>query len=180
MPLTILGVCGSLRKASINAALLRAAVELAPPEVTIEIAHLSGIPPYNEDEEMNPPQAVVDFKSKIRAADGVLFATPEYNYSIPGVLKNAIDWASRPYGDNSWDGKPVAMMGASPANLGTARCQYQLRQCFLYLNVNPVTRPEVMLGNASQRFDADLRLVDEKSREMVGRLIHALVELIRR
>jgi len=179
MPLHILGIVGSLRKDSVNGALLRAAVELAPPDVTIEIAHLSGIPPYNQDDEMNPPQPVADLKARIRAADGVLFATPEYNYSIPGVLKNAIDWASRPYGDNAWDGKPVAIMGASPSPLGTARCQYQLRQSFLYLNVIAVTRPEVMLGNSTQRFDADLKLTDEKSREMVARLIGALVALIR-
>jgi chromate reductase len=94
---------------------------------------------------MKPPQPVVDLKARIRAADGVLFATPEYNYSIPGVLKNAIDWASRPYGDNVWDGKPVAIMVASPSPLGTARCQYHLRQAFLNLNVIAVTRPEVML-----------------------------------
>jgi len=175
----ILGVCGSLRKASFNAALLRAAVELAPPGISIETADISGIPPFNQDDEMNPPHAVTDFKARIRAADGILFSTPEYNYSIPGVLKNAIDWASRPYGDNAWDGKPVAVMGASPGPLGTARCQYHLRQSFLNLNVQAVTRPEVMLGNAPERFDENLKLTDAKSREMVGRLIESLVALIR-
>jgi chromate reductase len=179
MPLNILGICGSLRKASLNAALLQAAIELAPPDVTIQIADLSGIPPYNQDDEMNPPQPVADFKARIRAADGILFATPEYNYSIPGVLKNAIDWASRPYGDNAWDGKPVAVMGVSPSPIGTARCQYHLRQCFLFLNVRPVTRPEVMLGNTPSRFDEQQKLTDEKSREMVTRLIQSLVALIR-
>jgi chromate reductase, NAD(P)H dehydrogenase (quinone) len=179
MTLKILGVCGSLRKASLNGALLRAAVELAPPGISIEFADISGIPPYNQDDDMSPPQPVAEFKARIRAADGILFSTPEYNYSIPGVLKNAIDWASRPYGDNAWDGKPVAVMGASPGPLGTARCQYHLRQSFLNLNVVAVTRPEVMLGNAIQRFDADLKLTDEKSREMVARLLEALVTLIR-
>lgn len=179
MSLNILGICGSLRKASLNGALLRAAVELAPPGVTIEIADISGIPAYNQDDEMNPPQPVAEFKALIRAADGVLFSTPEYNYSIPGVLKNAIDWASRPYGENAWDGKPVAIMGVSPSPIGTARCQYHLRQCFLYLNVMAVTRPEVMLGNGPTRFDGELKLTDEKSREMVGRLVGALVALIR-
>jgi chromate reductase len=177
MPINILGIAGSLRKESLNRALLRAAVEMAPEGVAIETFDLSGIPPYNGDEEMNPPSAVAELKARIRAADAILFSTPEYNYSIPGVLKNAIDWASRPYGDNSWDRKPVAMMGASPGPLGTARCQYHLRQVFLNLNVVPVTRPEVMLGNAPARFDAERRLTDEKSREMVGRLLDALVEL---
>jgi chromate reductase len=179
MPLNILGICGSLRQESLNAALLRAAVELAPPDVSIQIADLSGIPPYNQDDEMNPPRAVADFKALVRSADGVLFSTPEYNYSIPGVLKNAIDWASRPYGDSVWDGKPVAVMGVSPSPIGTSRCQYHLRQCFLYLNVRAVSRPEVMLGNTPNRFDEQLKLTDEKSREMVARLVQALVALIR-
>jgi chromate reductase len=178
MSFTILGIAGSLRKESINRALLRAAVEMAPAGITIETHDIAEIPPYNGDIEMNPPVAVAEFKARIRAADGILFSTPEYNYSIPGVLKNAIDWGSRPYGDNSWDGKPVAIMGASPGALGTARCQYHLRQSFLNLNVIAVTRPEVMLGNAMSRFDAELRLTDEKSREMVGRLLDSLVNLI--
>ena len=179
MAITILGIPGSLRKASLNRALLRAAVELAPPGVVIETADLSAIPPYNGDDERDPSPSVFDLKARIRSADAVLFSTPEYNYSIPGVLKNAIDWASRPYGDNAWDGKPVAIMGASPGMLGTARCQYHLRQSFLNLNVIAVTRPEVMLGNALQRFDAELNLTDEKSREMVARLVEALADLAR-
>jgi chromate reductase len=180
MPLTILGIAGSLRQASINRALLRAAVELAPPGVAIDTFDISPIPPYNGDIELDPPASVVDLKARIRAAGAVLFSTPEYNYSIPGVLKNAIDWASRPYGDNAWDGKPVAMMGASPGALGTARCQYHLRQCFLNLNVVAVTRPEVMLGNAAERFDSTPNLTDPKSREMVARLLEALVALARK
>jgi chromate reductase len=180
MPLNILGIPGSLRKASLNKALLRAAVELAPADITIEIADLSGIPPYNGDEEMNLPAAVADLKARVRAADGILFSTPEYNYSIPGVLKNAIDWVSRPYGDNAWDSKAVALMGASPGMLGTARSQYHLRQSFLNLNVIAVTRPEVLVANATQRFDADLKLVDPKTRELVARLVEALATLARK
>ena len=115
MPLSILGITGSLRKASFNTALLRAATELSPPDVNIEIAYLAGIPPFNQDDELSPPAAVSDLKRRIRAADGVLFSTPEYNYSIPGVLKNAIDWISRPYGDKlgtanrspSWELRPA-------------------------------------------------------------------------
>jgi chromate reductase len=180
MSLNILGIPGSLRKGSINKALLRAAVELAPSDVTIEVADLSGIPPYNGDDEMNLPPAVADLKARVRAADAILFSTPEYNYSIPGVLKNAIDWVSRPYGDNAWDGKAVAVMGASPGMLGTARCQYHLRQSFLNLNVIPVTRPEVLVTHATERFDADLKLVDPKTRELVARLVEALATLARK
>jgi NAD(P)H-dependent FMN reductase len=117
---TILGIAGSLRKNSYNRAALRAAQNLAPAGATIEIFDLQGIPPFNEDDEQHPPVHVADLKTKIRAADAILLVTPEYNYSIPGVLKNAIDWASRPYGDSAWDGKPVAVMGASPGTLGTA------------------------------------------------------------
>ena len=177
MSVPILGIAGSLRKASLNRALLRAAVELAPPGVTIETFDIAPIPAYNGDIELDAPASVVDLKARIRAADAVLFSTPEYNYSIPGVLKNAIDWASRPYGDNAWDSKPVAVMGASPGPSGTSRCQYHLRQSFLNLNVIAVTRPEVMLSNATERFDAELKLTDAKSRELVARLIEALVAL---
>jgi chromate reductase len=177
MPITILGIAGSLRRDSLNRALLRAAVELAPEGVTFDVVDLSPIPPYNGDLERDLPAPVADLKTRIRAANAILFSTPEYNYSIPGVLKNAIDWASRPYGDNAWDGKPVAVMGASPGPLGTARCQYHLRQSFLNLNVIAVTRPEVMLGHATDRFDAGLNLTDPKSREMVSRLLDALIAL---
>src|SRR5262249_47303449 len=154
-----------------------AAVELAPQEAVIETFDLAPIPLYNGDHENDPPAAVRDLKARIRSADAILLATPEYNFSIPGVLKNAIDWGSRPQGDNSWAGKPVAVMGASPGHLGTARCQYHLRQSFLNLDVIPVTRPEVMLGSAPTRFDSNLNLTDPKSREMVERLLEALIAL---
>src|SRR5947199_324853 len=108
-----LGIAGSLRKNSYNRALLRAAKELTPPGVTLEIFDLKDIPPFNQDLEQNPPEIVRIFKEKIKAADSIVIATPEYNYSLSGVLKNAIDWASRPYGDNSWEGKSVAIMGAT-------------------------------------------------------------------
>src|SRR5690242_11114722 len=126
--MTILGIAGSLRKQSYNRGLLRAASGLTPEGVTIETFGLDGIPPYNQDKEANLPERVKLLKERIRASDAILLVTPEYNYSVPGVLKNAIDWASRPYGDNAWDDKPVALMGASPGTLGTARAQYHLRQ----------------------------------------------------
>src|SRR5260221_2047335 len=173
----ILGFAGSLRKNSYNRAALKVAQSLVPEGAEMEIITLDEIPLYNQDYENDEPPPVRTFKEKIRQADALFIVTPEYNYSMPGVLKNAIDWASRPHGDNAWDGKPAAMMGASPGTLGTARCQYHLRQCFLNINVVAVTRPEVMLGNAAERFDAALKLTDPKSRELVARLIEALAGL---
>ena len=119
----ILGFAGSLRKDSYNRSLLRAALELVPEEAELEIFDLEGIPLFNQDLENQPPEKLTEFKARIRAADAILIATPEYNYSIPGVLKNAIDCASRPYGDNAFEHKPVAMMGASIGFAGTARAQ---------------------------------------------------------
>ncbi len=110
-----------LRRESYNRAALRAAAQLVPPDATLDIFELDGIPGFNQDEEQNPPAKVVELKRRIREADAVLFVTPEYNYSVPGVLKNAIDWASRPYGDSAWSGKPAAIMGASVGAIGTAR-----------------------------------------------------------
>jgi chromate reductase len=174
-PLTILGIAGSLRKASFNRAALRAAQQLVPGGATLEIFDLDGIPVFNQDEETHPPERVMQFKQRIRAADAILIVTPEYNYSIPGVLKNAIDWASRPYGDSAWEGKPVAVMGASVGAQGTSRAQYHLRQVFVFLNMYPLNRPEVMITNASQRFDDQGNLTDEETKAHVRKLLEALV-----
>lgn len=176
----ILGIAGSLRQKSYNRAALRAAAELAPEGATVEIFELDGIPGFSEDDEQNPPEKVVELKGKIREADAVLFVTPEYNYSIPGVLKNAIDWASRPYGDSAWNGKPAAIMGASVGALGTARAQYHLRQVMVFLNMFPINQPEVMIGNASERFDADGNLTDEQTKEFIRQLLQNLIEWARR
>src|SRR3569832_992480 len=127
-PVRILGIAGSLRRDSYNRATLRAATKLVPEGATIETFELDGIPGFTQDEEQNPPAKVVELKRRIREADAILFVTPEYNYSVPGVLKNAIDWASRPYGDSAWAGTPAAIMGASIGNIATARAQYHLRQ----------------------------------------------------
>jgi chromate reductase, NAD(P)H dehydrogenase (quinone) len=115
-------------------------------------------------------------KRKIRDADAVLFVTPEYNYSIPGVLKNAIDWASRPYGDSAWDGKPAAIMGASIGGIATARAQYHLRQMMVFLNMFPVNQPEVMIGNASEKFDEAGNLTDSETRNFIRQLLENLVD----
>ena len=174
-PVRILGIAGSLRKASYNRAALRAAQQLAPSDAQIEIFELDGIPPFNQDEEAQPPAKVTELKARIRAADAILLVTPEYNYSIPGVLKNAIDWASRPYGDSAWNAKPVAVMGASVGALGTARAQYHLRQCFVFLNMFPINGPEVMISNAAQRFDEHGNLTDQMSRQLIQQLLSTLV-----
>jgi chromate reductase len=178
--LHILGISGSLRRGSFNSNALRAARELALDSVTIEIADLSDIPLYNQDEEQQLPASVVALKRRIRAADAILVATPEYNYTIPGVLKNAIDWTSRPYGDNSWDGKPAAILGASTGAIGTARAQYDLRKIFVNLNVFPINRPEVMIANAASRFDAAGKLTDEQTRDFIRQLVANLAAWTRR
>jgi chromate reductase, NAD(P)H dehydrogenase (quinone) len=128
----ILGIAGSLRRESYNRSALRAAVDLTPAGAQLETFELDEIPVFNQDNEQDPSPAVAEFKRRIREADAILFVTPEYNYSIPGVLKNAIDWASRPYGDNAWNGKAAAIMGASVGVIGTARAQYHLRQTFVF------------------------------------------------
>ncbi len=119
-------------------------------------------------------------KQRIREADAILIVTPEYNYSVPGVLKNAIDWASRPYGDSAWNGKPAAIMGASIGAIGTARAQYHLRQMFVFLNMFAVNQPEVMIGNASERFDAQGNLTDETTKDLMRQLLQNLVDWTRK
>jgi len=171
----ILGFAGSLRKESFNRSLLRNALRFVPENSSLEIFELDGIPPFNQDTEKDMPEKVQEFKSKIREADAILISTPEYNYSVPGVLKNAIDSASRPYGDNPFDGKPVAIMSASIGMLGGARAQYHLRQIFVFLNMYPINRPEVMVNFASDKFDSDGNLLDETSQKLLDELIRNLV-----
>jgi chromate reductase len=178
-PISILGIAGSLRRDSYNRAALRAAQELAPTGVSLAVFELDQVPIFNQDHDRTPQPSVVEFKRRIRAADALLFATPEYNYSIPGVLKNAIDWASRPYGDNAWKGKPAAIMGASLGRFGTARAQYHLRQIFVFLEIVPVNQPEVMIGGAAQCFDSQGALTDETSRKLIRELLERLVDLTR-
>ena len=179
-PIKLLGIAGSLRRNSYNRSLLRAAAELLPDGASLEIFEIDGIPGFSEDDEQNPPAKVVELKQRIRAADAIVFATPEYNYSVPGVLKNAIDWASRPYGDSAWLGKPAAIMGASPGALGTARAQYHLRQIFVFLDMFPINRPEVMVAQAADRFDADGNLTHDDTKEHIRALLSSLVEWTRR
>ena len=179
-PIRILGIAGSLRRASYNRAALRAAMELVPQDAALDIFELDGISGFNQDEEQNPPPKVIELKRRIREADAILIVTPEYNYSIPGVLKNAIDWASRPYGDSAWNGKPVAVMGASIGTIGTARAQYHLRQVFVFLNMFPINQPEVMISNAGERFDAQGNLTDETTKKLIRQLLQSVVDWTRR
>jgi chromate reductase len=179
-PVKILGFVGSLRKGSYNKALMRTAVALAPKDAAIEVFDLAGIPLFNQDLERTPPQAVKDFKAKIREADAVLIALPEYNYSVPGVLKNAIDWASRPHGDNAFEDKPVAIMSTSIGHLGGARAQYHLRQSFVYLNMHPLNHPEVMMPFAADNVDAEGNVTNEQTKQLIREMLEALVRWTRR
>lgn len=171
----VLGFAGSLRKGSFNRMLLRAAVELAPPGMTIETTEIDAIPLYNGDvEAQGDPEPVAEWKDAIRRADAILVVTPEYNYGIPGVLKNAIDWASRPPGKSVLNGKPAAIMGASPGGFGSGRAQLQLRQAFVFTQTLAVLQPEVLVAKAHEKFDAEGRLTDEPTRKFVRRLLEAL------
>lgn len=170
----VVGLSGSLRRGSYNTAALRAAQELAPAGMTIEVGEIGDLPLYNDDVRVaGYPPAVERLRSQLAAADALLLVTPEYNYSIPGVLKNAIDWASRPP-DQPFDGKPVAIMGASPGLFGTARAQYHLRQMLVFLNAIPLNKPEVMIAQANAKFDESGRLTDEPTREFIRKLLLAL------
>ncbi|HYF64129.1 MAG TPA: NAD(P)H-dependent oxidoreductase [Herpetosiphonaceae bacterium] len=174
----IVGISGSLRQQSFNTALLHAASELLPPAATLEIVHLGEIPGYDQDalDAGGFPAPVQRLRDTIGAADALLIASPEYNYSISGVLKNAIDWVSRP-GPNKelpFDGKPLGMMGATPGLYGTVRAQTHLRQIAVYLNMFPINKPEVLVTQAGQKFSAG-RLTDEATRDFVKQHVEALV-----
>ncbi len=177
----VAGFAGSLRKASFNRALLRAAAELAPAGMTIEVLEIRGIPVYDADVEAEgDPAPVAEFKRAVDAADGLLIATPEYNYGVPGVTKNVIDWASRPPRKSVLDGKPVAVMGATPGMWGTARGQAQLRQAFTFTNSYAMQQPEILVARAGEKFDADGRLVDDTTREYLGKFLVAFAAWIER
>lgn len=177
----VAGFAGSLRKASFNRALLRAAVELAPAGMTIEVLEIGAIPLYDADVEADgDPAPVAEFKHAVDAADGLLIATPEYNYGVPGVTKNVIDWASRPPRKSVLDGKPVAVMGATPGMWGTARGQAQLRQAFTFTNSYAMQQPEILVARAGEKFDANGRLVDDTTREYLAKFLVAFVAWIER
>jgi chromate reductase len=180
--LVVCGIAGSLRSASYNRALLRLAQEVAPDDMEIRIFDRIGeIPHYNEDvEKEGDPEPVVALKRAIAEADALLIATPEYNQGVPGVLKNAIDWASRPARRSVLVKKPTAIFGASPASTGSARAQSQLRQDLVFSDVPVLVQPEILVYRAQEKFDAELRLTDEKTREYIGKLLVALADWTRR
>ncbi len=177
--LDFLGISGSLRVGSYNSAALRAAAGLVPQGVRLEIAGISGIPLYNDDVKVaRIPDAVEELRGRIERADALLIVTPEYNYSIPGVLKNAIDWLSRTE-RQPFNRKPTAIMGASQGVLGTARCQYHLRQVLVALNALVLNRPEVMIASAQAKFDDAGTLTDQATRERIVKLLEALADWTR-
>jgi chromate reductase len=139
----------------------------------IEEVSLAGIPLFNQDEEQPQPEAVRMLKERIRAADGVIIATPEYNYSIPGVLKNALDWVGRPPSENPLDGKPVAIMGATTGNFGTLRAQLHLRQVLFYLNADVLNKPEVLVARVKEKLAPDGTIADETARQLLRELLSA-------
>ena len=176
----VLGISGSLRKGSYNSMALRAAQKLAPEGMSLEIADISRIPMYNDDvRAAGEPAEVAALKAQIRAADAVLLVTPEYNFSIPGVLKNTLDWMSRPP-EPPFDGKPVAIMGASPGPVGTARVQYDLRKVLVFMNTFTVNKPEVFISMAASKFNAEGELTDEITAKVIGELLVSLRTLKQR
>jgi chromate reductase len=181
-PVRAVGLVGSLRRGSFNRRLLESACLLAPDDLEIEVfGGIGDIPLFNEDvaEDGDPP-AVAALRQAITAADALVIATPEYNYGVPGVLKNALDWVSIPAGHSGMEGRTVAMMGASPSILGTARAQTQLRQLFLFTQSHVVPFPEVFVTKAHTRFDEKGRLTDPGATKLIGRLFENLVDLTRR
>lgn len=175
MTIKVLGICGSLRRDSFNRMVLNAAAEIGIQQgMTFEIANIRNIPHYDADRQSQGfPEEVTQLGQQVADADAVLIVSPEYNYSIPGVLKNAIDWVSR-LPNQPFAQKPIGIMGASMGFAGTARMQYHLRQVLVFLDALPINKPEVMVGGAQERFDQGGNLRDDKTREKIGELLNSL------
>jgi chromate reductase len=181
MSLHFLGISGSLRRGSYNTMLLKTALSLVPEGITTEIANISDFPLYDSDLEIaNYPAVVMRAKEQIRKADALVIATPEYNYSMPGVLKNAIDWISRPPKDSPFFEKPFAILSASTGILGGARAQYHLRQASIFLNMHALNRPEVIVAKAQDKFDSEGNFTDEAGKDLITKQMAALVEWTKR
>lgn len=178
--ITILGICGSLRKQSYNHMLLQEAERHLPEDTNLQLADISSIPLYSQDlADVGMPESVKIFREQIATSDALLISSPEYNYSIPGVLKNAIDWASRPP-NQPLAQKPVAIMGASTGNFGTVRMQMHLRQVFLCTSTIPIQKPEVLITRAQEKFDAQGQLTDEIAKKLLAELLLALVHFTKK
>jgi chromate reductase len=171
---------GSLRKESFNRKMAKALIALAPAPLKLEIVEIGALPLYNQDDDANPPAASAAFKARVRKADAVLFVTPEYNRGVPGVLKNAIDVASRPYGDSAWNGKPGAIISLSPGGIGAFGANHQLRQSLVFLNVPAMQQPEAYIGGSAKLFDASGALIDDSVREFMKKFLEAFAAWVER
>jgi chromate reductase len=171
-------IVGSIRKGSYNRMMAKALAGVAPPSLKLEIVEIAQLPLYNQDEDASPPAAWTAFRQKIKAADAVLFVTPEYNRSVPGVLKNAIDVASRPYGSNSWDGKPAAIVSVSPGAIGGFGANHHLRQSLVFLNMPVLQQPEAYVGGAATLFDADGKLTNSGTVDFLKKFTQAFATMI--
>jgi chromate reductase len=177
---TVAVFVGSLRKESFNRKLAKALIAMAPATLKLEIVEIGQLPFYNADHEADPLQAVREFKQRLESFDAVLFVTPEYNRGVPGVLKNAIDVGSRPYGKSSWNGKPVAVISLSPGPIGAFGANHQLRQSFVFLNMPAMQQPEAYIGNAASLFDDKGSLINESTREFLLKFLQTFAQWIER
>jgi len=179
-PYDVVVVVGSLRKESFNRKMARAMVSMAPPALKLEIVEIGQLPHYNQDFDSSPPKEVTEIKQRIASCDAVLFVTPEYNRSVPGVLKNAIDCASRPYGKSAWDGKPCAVMSVSPGPIGGFGANHHLRQSLVFLNMPAMQQPEAYVGGATKLFDDKGNLSNDETREFVNKFLKAFAQWVER
>jgi chromate reductase len=171
---------GSLRKESFNRKLANALIAMAPPSLKLEIVEIRQLPLYNQDDDASPPAASVAFKERVQRAHAVLFVTPEYNRSVPGVLKNAIDVASRPYGKSAWNGKPGAVISLSPGAIGAFGANHHLRQSLVFLNVPAMPQPEAYIGHAAELFDESGKLTDDSARDFLSKFLQSFAQWIER
>ena len=169
---------GSLRKESFSRKTAKALIALAPGSLALEILEIGGLPMYNQDLEESPPAAWTDFRERLKGFDGLLFVTPEYNRSVPAVLKNAIDVGSRPYGKNIWDGKPGAVVSVSPGALGAFGANHHLRQSLVFLNIPTMAQPEAYVGGAAKLFDERENLTNESTRDFLKKFMSAFAEWV--
>jgi chromate reductase, NAD(P)H dehydrogenase (quinone) len=169
---------GSIRKGSINRQVATSLAELAPASLRLNIVEIGHLPLYNQDEDASPPSAWTAFRDRVRAADAVLFVTPEHNRSVPAALKNALDIGSRPYGKSAWDGRPGAVVSASPGGIGGFGANHHLRQSLVFLNVATMQQPEAYIGGADKLFDQNGKLANEGTREFLNKFMQAFAKWI--
>jgi chromate reductase len=171
-------IVGSLRKASFSRKLALAMAALAPAPLKLEIVEIGQLPAYNQDDDANPPAPSVEFKKRVAAADAVLFVTPEYNRSVPGVLKNAIDIASRPYGKSAWEGKPAAVVSNSPGAIGGFGANHHLRQSLVFLHMPTMAQPEAYVGGVADLFDESGAIKKPETKQFLERFLAAFAHWI--